>query len=204
MELYRAFDNEKRALRYLEEHLTLMENDTVVFDIDGTIITNGQAEPTIKLLYNHAVAQQCNIHFVTAREKRHRRSTEKELQRNGFHVYEALWMLPSTCYSSWQYTMTSTNDVAIFKAEAREAIEELHDDTTITLTVGNLSLDHCLRNHFQDEDPDLFVVGKCRCDDHYMFKLPDEQQPHDVRSRQCADRLIKQRMAEITQKCDIA
>jgi hypothetical protein len=172
------FDRLEHALRYFEITHPLRPGQVVVFDIDGTLVTDGEVEPLMKLMYNHAVETGCIVNFVTAREKRFRRQTEKMLKRNFGYTGRRLFMMPSTKSSySWCSFDKSLLDVSSYKDDARHAI-----GSDIALTVGNLSGDHCLYEHFPDSGSQ-FIVDVCCCDGHVMFKLPDEMDRPYIRKQ---------------------
>ena len=66
----------------------------VVFDVAGTVVVEREKEPLMGIFFSHLL-KLWEIHFVTARELRFRKRTEKMLRKQGFEPYEHLWMMKS-------------------------------------------------------------------------------------------------------------
>lgn len=111
------------------------EKGTVVFDIDDTLVDNEEKNIVpIQKVYNLCLMLNIVVNIVTARpESKHNRlQTQTMLAKNGFRVYEALYMMPAGIAPSYE-------SISQYKYTARSDIAKRHP---ILANVGDMWTDH--------------------------------------------------------------
>lgn len=104
-----------------------VSNPSAVFDIDDTLITNGQANSQIVRLYEFCRRKGIHLHIVTARSENIRRNTVQLLSDNGINHYESLVMMRG-------HALDCKRAVSEFKHAARASIQK---KSNIVVNVGD-------------------------------------------------------------------
>lgn len=156
----------EKSLQYVETIITLQHDHVVIFDIDGTVMTDGEVEPIMKHFVDHVRNSPAKFSYITAREKRYRAKTEKSIRRQNLGGHDSLIMMPSqNLRRSSFFTASSPHDIPGYKDSARMQFEK------VIMTVGNEDYDHCYTCTFP---PENYHVRWCHCGDaiHLMLKVP--------------------------------